>query len=207
VESTHHLLNPPTGLTGVPTVVSSARRGALAYLGLVAVLSGAVTMIIIRNPQVPFLVLMCMPALASILVRLARREGCADVSFRFGGRHTWVALLLGVLMPFAVGVAAYGVAWLTGLASFAPPETLPFLGNRPDLLPVARFALLVTIVLQWRSCRLWSRPPARRSAAHMSMPPSSGSTWSQRAPCPACSPSPTTVSSTARSARCRSTLA
>src|SRR5947207_6694868 len=61
---------------------------------------------------------MWMPALASILVRLARREGFADVSFRFGGRRTWVALLL----PYAVGLVAYGVAWATGLATFPPGD-------------------------------------------------------------------------------------
>jgi membrane protease YdiL (CAAX protease family) len=128
--------------------VASARRGVLAYLLLVAVLSGAVQALIIGNGQLDLvLVLMWMPALASILVRLARREGFADVSFRFGGRRTWVAILLVILLPYGVGLVAYGLAWATGLATFAPPETVPLLGARPDLAPPARFALRAVTAL------------------------------------------------------------
>jgi membrane protease YdiL (CAAX protease family) len=120
----------------------------LAYLLLVTLLSGVVQAVVIGNGQLDLvLVLMWMPALASILVRLARREGFADVSFRFGGRRTWVALLLVVLLPYAVGLVAYGVAWATGLASFAPPETVPLLGARADLAPAARFALSAVTAL------------------------------------------------------------
>jgi len=120
----------------------------LAYLILVVVLSGAVQALIIGNGQLDLvLLLMWMPGLASILVRLARREGFADVSFRFGGRRTAVAILLVVLLPYAVGLVAYGLAWATGLASFAPPETVPLLGARPDLAPAARFALLSVTAL------------------------------------------------------------
>src|SRR5215216_6074798 len=96
--------------------VASARRGVLAYLLLVTLLSGAVQAVVIGNGQLDHvLVLMWMPALASILVRLARREGFADVSFRFGGRRTWVAIMLVILLPDAVGLVAYGLAWATGL--------------------------------------------------------------------------------------------
>src|SRR3954468_21285346 len=108
--------------------VASARRGVLAYLLLVTLLSGAVQAVVIGNGRLDLvLVLMWMPALASILVRLARREGFADVSFRFGGRRTGVALLLVVVLPYPVGLVAYGLAWATGLATFAPPETVPLL--------------------------------------------------------------------------------
>jgi uncharacterized protein len=128
--------------------VASARRGVLAYLVLVAVLSGAVQAVVIGSGRLDLvLVLMWMPALASFAVRLARREGLADVSFRFGGRRTWVALLLVVLLPYAVGLVAYGLAWATGLAAFDPPETVPLLGDRPDLAPAARFALLSVTAL------------------------------------------------------------
>jgi membrane protease YdiL (CAAX protease family) len=128
--------------------VASARRGVLAYLMLVVVLSGAVeaTMIVTRQYALVML-LMWMPAVASILVRLVRREGFADVSFRFGGRRTAIALLLGLLLPFAVGVVAYGLAWSLGLASFAPPETLPLLGAVGGLALAARFVLLAGAVL------------------------------------------------------------
>jgi membrane protease YdiL (CAAX protease family) len=128
--------------------VASARRGVLAYLVLVVALSGVVEVAIFVTRQMALiLVLMWMPALASILVRLVRREGFSDVSFRFGGRRTWAALLLALLLPFAVGLVAYGVAWGLGLATFAPPETVPLLGATPGLGPVARFALLTGGVL------------------------------------------------------------
>ncbi len=119
----------------------------LAYL-LVVVLSGAVQAVVIGNGQLDLvLVLMWMPALASVLVRLARREGFADVSFRFGGRRTWVAILLVVLLPYAVGLVAYGLAWASGVAVFAPPEPVPFLGALPGLAPAPRFALLAATAL------------------------------------------------------------
>ncbi len=123
--------------------VASARRGVLAYLCLVVVLTAAVDAAIIATREgTLILVLMWMPGLASILVRLVRREGFADVSFRFGGRRTWVALLLAPILPFAVGLVAYGAAWSIGLATFAPSETVPLLGDVSGLGPVARFALL-----------------------------------------------------------------
>ncbi len=128
--------------------VASARRGVLAYLVLVATLSGVLEVAIVVTRQTALiLVLMWMPALASILVRLVRREGFADVSFRFGGRRTWLALLLALLLPFAVGLVAYGAAWSLGLATFAPPETVPLLGAVPGLGPVARFVFLTGGVL------------------------------------------------------------
>ena len=130
------------------STVADARRGVLTYLVLVVVLSGAVeATIIVTRQYALIMLLMWMPAVASILVRLLRREGVADVSFRFGGRRTWSALLLGLLLPFAVGVIAYGLAWSLGLASFAPPETLPLLGAVGGLAPVARFVLLAGAVL------------------------------------------------------------
>jgi uncharacterized protein len=58
------------------------------------------------------------PTVASVIARLVLREGFSDVSFWFGGLRTlpWYALGLGV--PLAVGILAYGAAWLTGLVGF-----------------------------------------------------------------------------------------
>jgi uncharacterized protein len=131
-----------------PRDVASARRGVLAYLVLVVVLTTVVdAAIFATGERMLFMVLMWVPGLASILVRLVRREGFADVSFRFGGRRSWVALVLGLLLPFAVGLVAYGVAWSIGLATFAPPETLPLLGEVSGLGPAARFVLLSGVLL------------------------------------------------------------
>ena len=90
------------------------------YFVIVVVLSGAIEAYIILNPEffgtpLGVLALMWSPALASVIARLLLREGFSDVSFRFGGLRTlpWYALGLGV--PLAVGILAYGAAWLTGL--------------------------------------------------------------------------------------------
>jgi uncharacterized protein len=104
-----------------PDLRRAARRGLAVYLALVVVLSGAIeAYIIFINPEffqatIGILALMWSPAAASVIARLVLREGFSDVSFRFGGLRTlpWYALGLGV--PLAVGILAYGAAWLTGL--------------------------------------------------------------------------------------------
>jgi membrane protease YdiL (CAAX protease family) len=103
-----------------PDLRRTARRGLAIYFALVVVISGAIEAYIIMNPELlgtlfGLLALMWSPALASVIARLVLREGFSDVSFRFGGLRTlpWYALGLGV--PLAVGILAYGGAWLTGL--------------------------------------------------------------------------------------------
>ena len=106
-----------------PDLRRAARRGLAIYFALVVVISGAIEAYIIMNPEffgtmIGVLALMWSPALASVIARLVLREGFSDVSFRFGGLRTlpWYALGLGV--PLAVGILAYGAAWLTGLVGF-----------------------------------------------------------------------------------------
>jgi membrane protease YdiL (CAAX protease family) len=104
-----------------PDLRRAARRGLAIYFALVVVLSGAIEAYIIMNPELfgtMVGVLMWSPALASVIARLVLKEGFSDVSFRFGGLRTlpWYALGLGV--PLAVGLLAYGSAWLTGLVGF-----------------------------------------------------------------------------------------
>ncbi len=102
-----------------PDLRRAARRGLAIYFALVVVISGAIEAYIIMNPglfgTLWVLALMWSPALASVIARLVLREGFSDVSFRFGGLRTlpWYALGLG--LPLAVGILAYGAAWLTGL--------------------------------------------------------------------------------------------
>jgi len=99
-----------------------ARRGLLAYFAILLPLSVVLQGLAIMTGQFMTFVLMLMlvPAFASIIVRLVQHEGFSDVSFRIGGRGTWWAMLIGWLGPIGVGLVAYGVAWLTGLATFAP---------------------------------------------------------------------------------------
>src|SRR5215204_4065209 len=104
-----------------PDLRRTARRGLAIYFALVVVISGSIeAYYIFINPELlgtlfGLLALMWSPALASVIARLVLREGFSDVSFRFGGLRTlpWYALGLGV--PLAVGILAYGAAWLTGL--------------------------------------------------------------------------------------------
>jgi len=93
-------------------------------------------------PLVPDLPLMASPALAAVITRLLLREGFADVSFRFGGRRGVHALVLGVAIPLIVGGLAYGIAYLTGLAQFAPPGQ-PLLA--PAAGPVTNFAITLAL--------------------------------------------------------------
>src|SRR5215212_2550339 len=101
----------------------AARRGLAIYFALVVVISGGLEAYIIINPEffqtpIAILALMWSPAVASVIARLVLRESFSDVSFRFGGVRAlpWYALGLGV--PLAVGILAYGAAWLTGLVGF-----------------------------------------------------------------------------------------
>ena len=72
----------------------------------------------IRNHVGVVLALMWMPAVASIVARLSLREGAHDISFRFGARPGARMALFGWLFPLAVGLIAYGAAWITGLATY-----------------------------------------------------------------------------------------
>jgi membrane protease YdiL (CAAX protease family) len=93
-------------------------------------------------PLVPDLPLMLSPALASTITRLVLREGFSDVSFRFGGRCTVRAIVLGLALPLLAGSLAYGLAYLTGLTRFAPPA-LSLAGASVN--PVAGFALILVL--------------------------------------------------------------
>ena len=98
----------------------------------------------IRNHVGLVLALMWMPAVASLVARLALKEGATDVSFRWGGRAGWRMTVMTWLFPLAVGAVAYGFAWSTGLAEFRTRE-VP--GLPSVTAPLAAFGLLVAIRL------------------------------------------------------------
>jgi membrane protease YdiL (CAAX protease family) len=94
--------------------------------------------------------LMWSPAAASVVARLALREGFADVSFRFGGRRTLKGILLALVFPIVIGLVAYGIAWATGLAQFDPQPVglvASFVGDTasPVTIFVVMLALTATI--------------------------------------------------------------
>jgi membrane protease YdiL (CAAX protease family) len=61
------------------------------------------------------------PALASLIARLALRQGFADVSFGLRGGQVRRMLMLAWFYPLVVGFVAYGIAWTTGLDEFTAP--------------------------------------------------------------------------------------
>jgi uncharacterized protein len=138
--------------------VQKARRGLAIYFPVLIVASGIVEWLIVRNGDpirshlgLAFL-LMWMPALSSMVARVALREGLGDVSFRFGGAVGFRAIGAAVLMPLVVGTVAYGVAWGTGLVGFAAlapsPQRLaviPGLATIAGLSPILRFLAFIVL--------------------------------------------------------------
>ena len=122
------------------TRINNARRGLVAFLVLVALLSalgeGA---IVVSGRMDQILWVMLVPALASVIVRLARREGFADVSFRWTGRRTLIGILAGIAFPIAVGTIAYGLAWMIGLAHLDVPD------RPPGIPPALQFLYLLVL--------------------------------------------------------------
>lgn len=74
--------------------------------------------------------LMWLPALASVVTRLVLHEGFTDISLRWGGVRGFKGAAIGIAYPLLVGALAYGAAWSAGLAGFAPPAVhLPGLAH------------------------------------------------------------------------------
>jgi membrane protease YdiL (CAAX protease family) len=137
--------------TPKPELRAAARRSLALYFVLVAGVSAwlewriATTGRPIGESRGLVFLLMCTPAAASLACRLVFREGIRDVSFRFGGRGVRPPLVLAWLLPLAIGVSAYGLAWGAGLAQFDPPALTEI--GLSGLPPVGRFAVLLAITL------------------------------------------------------------
>ncbi|HWN28750.1 MAG TPA: type II CAAX endopeptidase family protein [Actinomycetospora sp.] len=114
-------------MTRVMTTAASAdrtraRRGLGLFFVLIVVFEAVcLTLLSATGSPLFIYVLMWSVALASVVARLAMREGFGDVSFRWGGWSSVRWSVVGVVFPLVVGVLAFGTAWLTGLAPFAPP--------------------------------------------------------------------------------------
>jgi uncharacterized protein len=128
-------------LPAAPRAVQ-AGRGLIIYFALLiplsAVLEG-VSIIMGNLTWVPLL--MFVPTLASVVARLALREGFADVSFRLGGQRGWRAIGIGFILPSVIGLVAYGTAWTLGLAQFVWRTQVFGLTLPPTLV----FAVLVVL--------------------------------------------------------------
>jgi len=99
-------------------------------------------------PIIPMLPLALAPGLASVITRLLRHEGFADVSFRLRGPGMGRAYLFAYLFPLVVGAMAYGLAYLFGLAKLDPPP-FPIAIASPlgQLIVILAFAGTVGILL------------------------------------------------------------
>jgi membrane protease YdiL (CAAX protease family) len=134
------------------TKTAHARRSVALYLALVVLGSIPLLWSVIASglpveaPELlPMMVaLMWVPAVASIITRLVRREGFRDVSFRLGGRQGVRSIGLAVVFPVVVGLVAYGTAWATGLVEFASPAGGWF-SDLPS--PILRFGAVVLVSL------------------------------------------------------------
>ena len=130
---------------------SQARRGLAVFFAVLVPLTAIFQAIAIATGNASWiLALMWSPAAASVVARLALREGFADVSFRFGGRRTWKYLVLAPIIPTVIGLIAYAIAWTTGLARFGPQPlglVAPLVGDSatPVTIFVVTLALAATI--------------------------------------------------------------
>ncbi len=119
--------------------VQRARRGLAIYFVVLLLGCTPLWINIARDGLEPslFLPLVWTPALSSIVARLILREGFSDVSFRFG-QGTPAQMVLGVVYPIAVALPAYGFAWITGMAEFAPAAVHPLGFEIPGHTPLER---------------------------------------------------------------------
>jgi uncharacterized protein len=105
-----------------------AKRGLAIYFACILLGSGICEGLILRTGEpiekhmVLAVVNMWVPALASLVARLALQEGVSDVSFALPRRHGLRMLCLGWLYPVGVGFLAYGIAWALHLEVFAAPQ-------------------------------------------------------------------------------------
>lgn len=127
--------------TDVQMQAHRAQQGLLLFAGFLIPLSlFGYWFLINTNLPLNFSIwpMMFAPGLASIITRLVRREGFADVSFRLHGNRMRSAYLLAFVLPLVVGGIAYGFAYLTGLAKFDPPPFPVAMGS-----PLAQFVVIL----------------------------------------------------------------
>src|SRR5262245_15352722 len=124
-----------------------ARRGLAMYFGVLVPLTAVFESIVIISGDFSVIwALMWTPAAASVVARVALREGFADVSFRLGGRRGWKAIGLALIFPVVIGLIAYGIAWTSGLVGFSPEPlelVAPYVGE--DTSPVVVFVLNLVV--------------------------------------------------------------
>ncbi|MGO8842981.1 MAG: type II CAAX prenyl endopeptidase Rce1 family protein [Methyloceanibacter sp.] len=127
-----------------------ARHGLAIYFAVLVPLSAVFETLTITHGLSWVSALMWTPAAASVVARLALRQGFADVSFGLGGRRGCQAIVLALIFPIIVGLISYGIAWTIGLVQFSPhPVALlaSYIGNStsPALVLAANIAVAASI--------------------------------------------------------------
>jgi CAAX protease family protein len=120
-----------------------ARRGLVIFFVVLVLLSAALEALVIVQGLSWVSALMWTPAAASVVARLVLRESFADVSFLVGGRR---GIILALMFPIAIGLVAYGAAWMTGLVQFRPQLirfAVPYVSAAAS--PVATFAINLAV--------------------------------------------------------------
>lgn len=131
---------PPAAVTRTPR---AARSSLALFFALIPALVAVPLLVRARfaaNRPIALAALLALtwtPAFASLLARRVFREGVGDVSFRLRGDRMRSAYALGIAVPLAVGLIAYGAAWTLGLARFALPPAAPWPGAGAALRFVA----------------------------------------------------------------------
>ena len=135
-------VQPPTAAP--PADRLQARRGVLLFVGLVVVFDVLLTTAVVTTGDARWIyALMWSVAVASVICRLLLREGFRDVSFRFGGLRTLAYVVAGFAFPIVFGAVVYGIAWITGLATYVSPPD----GFLPMLLMAATVGALLNMSL------------------------------------------------------------
>lgn len=102
------------------SVERRAIQGLAIYFAILIPFSALFETLMIRGNLAWVWALMWTPAAASMIARLALREGIADVSFSIGKRKIGKAILLALLFPLVIGLVSYGIAWMIGVVPFHP---------------------------------------------------------------------------------------
>lgn len=111
-----------------------ARRGLRVYLIVLLAITSLLVFILWINSRLAqfpagVLLLSCSPAIASVIARLALRDGFEDVSFRLRGDWAAQSMLIAWLWPVLGGTITYGAAWLAGVTQFRLTSAGPPFGT------------------------------------------------------------------------------
>jgi membrane protease YdiL (CAAX protease family) len=129
----------------------TARSGLKLYFIVLILLSGCSDVpAIVTHQQYPWLAFeMWSPGAAAIITRLVRKEGFADVSFRFRSRGVGRAITLGALFPVGISFAAYAIGWMTAGANLVPIGSVlgvHFSRSTPAVVQVFVAVVLVAVL-------------------------------------------------------------